>query len=582
MSLSQVCSCSFLLRWQGWSKFAPEVLLVNLISIWVLPVGVVIDELGEDRLCEHRVYALVVFRDVKQVGLITSERCFGGNSATLLISCDRAAGYSARHPWRWGCGARWVRCGWRWWRERVWDWQQRHGWPMKMMECFWWRATLDVSHNVQCNKHGKTRVWGVAWLYRVVHSCRCATDIHDADPVFSGHFITLTRVAIAGSCDLRSSKKKRRDWIGCGLVPAVRPPTDSARDSWLPAREATRYRHMTDSTMDSWRSLENVVDRHLFSGQVRKHRRRLGQLCQGLLQILSRQTLAVVDILWQSPSGNKMQHGCFQNVGQQLSHRASLTGASVVPHASSPQQFWVIVAWTLLTLLDTVTFSCLSGYIWRIALRALWPVIPEDERDWKYSSRKTCSGCCPAGTFHMLKLSSELTDSTPICVVWVSGDCAAEHEGTDSDTSDPVVGGMHTTLLHKGNQLQPKNTSVLFIDYDYDSSEWGLHKCQPCPTDSDVGVVTPTKKESVNAVTSLPRQGVWSIPVKWQMVITLVTSTVGTLRLPWIHEFMNPSIHNRTKNSHFTMSEAMLTRFKCVLHSFMNVQRASRRSKKHQ
>ena len=64
-------------------------LIVNFSRIRVLPVGVVIDELGEVRVSENRVYALAVLRDIEQVGLMACERSFGGHSATLLISCDR-------------------------------------------------------------------------------------------------------------------------------------------------------------------------------------------------------------------------------------------------------------------------------------------------------------------------------------------------------------------------------------------------------------------------------------------------------------------------------------------------------------
>ena len=49
-------------------------LIVNSSGIRVLPVEVVIEELGDVRVCENRVYALMVFWNVEQVGLITCER----------------------------------------------------------------------------------------------------------------------------------------------------------------------------------------------------------------------------------------------------------------------------------------------------------------------------------------------------------------------------------------------------------------------------------------------------------------------------------------------------------------------------
>ena len=48
-------------------------LIVSFNWIRVLPVEVV-DELGEVRVSENRVNAIVVLRDVEQVGLITCER----------------------------------------------------------------------------------------------------------------------------------------------------------------------------------------------------------------------------------------------------------------------------------------------------------------------------------------------------------------------------------------------------------------------------------------------------------------------------------------------------------------------------
>ena len=80
-------------------------------------------------------------------------------------------------------------------------------------------------------------------------ACRCTTEVHDTGPVFFPSSHTLTRVAIARSCGHRNSNKNRRHWIGCGFVPAVRPPDDSARDSWLPARGVIVTLHIPPWTL---------------------------------------------------------------------------------------------------------------------------------------------------------------------------------------------------------------------------------------------------------------------------------------------------------------------------------------------
>ena len=50
--------------------------IVNFSSLRVLPVGVVFDELCDVRVSENRVHALVVFRDVEQVGPMTCDNSF--------------------------------------------------------------------------------------------------------------------------------------------------------------------------------------------------------------------------------------------------------------------------------------------------------------------------------------------------------------------------------------------------------------------------------------------------------------------------------------------------------------------------
>ena len=92
-------------------------------------------------------------------------------------------------------------------------------------------------------------------------------------------------------------------------------------------------------------------------------------------------------------------------------------------------------------------------------------------------------------------------------------------------------------------------------DYDYDSSEWGLHTCQPCPTDSD-GRSWPQQKESVNAVKSLPRKGVWSVPVKRQVVLTLGNDKIRQALC--CHEFMSSWILEFLKPTHTDLTEAAL------------------------
>ena len=66
-------------------------LVIEFSRVGVLPVGVVIDELGEVRVCEDLVNAIVILWDVEHVGLITCERCFGRHGSVLCLAVQRKA-----------------------------------------------------------------------------------------------------------------------------------------------------------------------------------------------------------------------------------------------------------------------------------------------------------------------------------------------------------------------------------------------------------------------------------------------------------------------------------------------------------